>query len=64
MLLSRLFTMIERAVLGAAMSAVLSIAERRVSRWMKEQGDMKHSPGRQLLDEGTEPSNSGDVHGP
>jgi hypothetical protein len=64
MRLSRLFTIIERAVLGAAMSAVLSIAEHRLSRWMKKQGDIKHSPGRRLLHEGTEPSNSGDGHGP
>jgi hypothetical protein len=41
----RFVGILERALLSAAMSVILSIAERRLSRRMRDQGDTKHTAG-------------------
>jgi hypothetical protein len=42
---------LERALLGAAMSAVLYIVERRLSRRIKDRRDAEHTKGRRRADE-------------
>jgi hypothetical protein len=42
----RFLGILERAVLGAAMSTVLYVVERRLSRRMKNRRDAEHARGR------------------
>jgi hypothetical protein len=46
----RFLGILERALLGTAMSAVLYIVERRLSRRMKARRDTEHVPGDRPVD--------------